>query len=352
MTITGRYYRTRITSLIPVHSHTVIPLHRVATALPFIDYLRQQGAPLKRELQRAKLPVVAIDDPDCFIPSRNYWTFIANAAERQGIKDLGFLVGQQVGANAVDRGLARRLGRMPTLHQALDRFCNIATTEISQDVLWLEPADRNRHRLNYRTSYGPEHPAYVHFQWYGLMTTLAAIRLFAGKHWRPRQLGLGTTRMPGQSIRKYFRDTRFHTKQVHCFISLSNRLLGKPPQLDEDLLPSSPRYSRIKLPSDFIGTLKLALRSYLLDGTPSLELAADIACLSARTLQRQLANEGLTYRDLLAEVRYETAMNLMQDPDNTINHIASLLGYSDPSHFARAFRRMTGISPRDYLKMR
>lgn len=219
-------------------------------------------------------------------------------------------------------------------------------------MLWLEPADRNRHRLNYRTSYGPEHPAYVHFQWYGLMTTLAAIRLFAGKHWRPRQLGLGTTRMPGQSIRKYFPGTRFHTKQVHCFISLSNGLLGKPPQLDEDLLASSPRYSRIKPPRDFIGTLKLALRSYLRDGAPSLKLAADITCLSVRTLQRQLADEGLSYRDLLSEVRYEAAFNLMQDPDNTITHIAGLLGYSNSTHFARAFRRMTGISPSDHLKMR
>jgi len=75
----------------PVDAHTYLPLHRVATALPFIDYLRHSGVPLERELQRARLPVLAMDDPDCFIPSRNYWDFIANVADREGIKDLGFL---------------------------------------------------------------------------------------------------------------------------------------------------------------------------------------------------------------------------------------------------------------------
>ena len=334
----------------PGKQHTYIPLHRVASALPFMDFLHQKGAKLEQELQRANLPVLAMEDPDCFIPSRNYWNFIASVADLEGIRDLGFLVGLHSGANAADPGLAKRLGRLTSLHQALEQLCRIASAEISRVALWLEPANRNRHRLHYRTSYGPEHPAYVHFQWYGLQAVIAAVRLFAGNRWQPRQLGLGTTTLPARSIRKFFPDTRFHTGQAHCFISLDNRLLGKPPQLDEDLLSSLPRYSKIKPPRDFTGTLKLALRSYLRDGAPTIEIAADIACLSPRTLQRHLADEVLTYRGLLDEVRYETAIDLMQDTDNTITDIANLLGYSDPTHFARAFRRMIGCSPREYIR--
>ena len=239
---------------------TPIPLHRVATAMPFINYLHQAGAPVERELIRASLPVMAMDDPDCFIPSRNYWDFVANIADREGIKDLGFRVGLQAGADAADPGLAKRLRPMPTLHSALEKFCKIATTEISQAALWLEPAENNTHRLHYQTSYGSEHPAYVHFQWYGLMATLAAIRLFAGKRWQPRKIGLGTTTKPGKTIRTHFLQTEFTTGQAHCFISIGNRLLGKAPQIEEDPLQPFPRYAKIKPPRDFIGTLKLALR--------------------------------------------------------------------------------------------
>lgn len=87
-----------------------------------------------------------------------------------------------------------------------------------------------------------------------------------------------------------------------------------------------------------------------MDGAPSLELAADIATLSTRALQRQLAEEDLNYRELLAEVRHETEIDLMQNPEITITDIASQSGYSDPSHFARAFRRMTDVSPREYMR--
>jgi AraC-like DNA-binding protein len=336
----------------PDHLLTPIPLHRVATVMPFIHYLHQRGARVERELKRAKLPVMAMDDPDCFIPSHNYWDFIANVAEREGIRDLGFLVGLQSSADAADPGMARRLAKLSSLHLALEQFCKIVTTEISQVTLWLEPADNNTHRLHYQTSFGMEHPAYIHFQWYGLMATLAAIHLFAGRRWQPRKIGLGSSTKPGQTIRKHFPKTDFITRQAHCFISISNRLLGKTPQVNEDMLQSSSRYARIKPPSDFIGTLKLALRSYLRDGAPSLELAAEIADLSTRTLQRRLADEQLSYRGLLDTVRYETAIDLMQNTDNTVTYIANLLGYTDPSHFARAFRRMAGVSPREYMQQR
>ena len=291
-----------------------------------------------------------MDDPDCFIPSRNYWDFIANIADRAGLKDLGFQVGRQSGANAADPGLAKRLRRLPSLHQALERFCKTVNTEISNVSLWLEPAGNGAHNLYYRSSYDCEHQAYVHFQWYGLIAILNAIRLFTGRQWQPEQIGLATAKAPGRTIRDYLPKARFHTRQADCYITLSNRLLGKPPGAEEDPGQTEIHYSKIKLPKDFIGTLKLALRSYLRDGAPSLELAADIAGLSTRTLQRQLADKELTYRELLAEVRHETAIDLMQDKDNSITDIANQLGYSDPTHFARAFRRLAGVSPREHIQ--
>ena len=62
------------------------------------------------------------------------------------------------------------------------------------------------------------------------------------------------------------------------------------------------------------------------------------------------AYEELSYRDLLDAVRHKTAIDLMQDTANTVTDITNLLGYTDLSHFARAFRRMAGVSPREYLQ--
>lgn len=87
----------------------ILPIHRVATAMPFIHYLQQQGINLKHELRLAKLPVLAMHDKNSFIPSRNYWNLIGNVASREGFEDIGFIVGQQSGANAAGPGLAQQL---------------------------------------------------------------------------------------------------------------------------------------------------------------------------------------------------------------------------------------------------
>ncbi|MFW2440510.1 MAG: helix-turn-helix domain-containing protein [Arenicellales bacterium] len=329
---------------------TSFPLHRVATVLPFINYLRQQNVPIEKELIRVKLPVAAIIDPDCFIPSKNYWNFIANVAERERTKDMGFYVGLKSGANAADLGMSKRLLQLPTLKQALVQFCKIASSEISQVSLWLEAKETNTHRLYYQTSYGREHPAYVHFQWYGLMAAIAAIRLFHGKHWNPTEIGLGSIKNPSVKIHEYFPNTQFITGQPVCFITLSNSLLGNPLQPDKNLFENSIFYSRIKAPCDYIGALKLVLRSYLRDKAPPLELAAAITGQSTRTLQRQLASKGLTYRELLTAVRFETAIELMQNTDMKIADISSQLSYADPTNFTRSFRQIAGVSPREYMR--
>jgi AraC-like DNA-binding protein len=110
---------------------------------------------------------------------------------------------------------------------------------------------------------------------------------------------------------------------------------------------SSPRIP-LGLTHDFIGALKLVLRSYLPDYYPSLDVAAAIAGVGARTLQRRLAQFGLTYSKLVEQIRLETAIDLLRDPSRRIIDIAYKVGYGDPSHFTRAFRRALGASPKAF----
>lgn len=51
---------------------------------------------------------------------------------------------------------------------------------------------------------------------------------------------------------------------------------------------------------------------------------------------------------LLEQARFESALELVRDPAIKLLDVAYALGYEDPSHFSRAFRRIAGISPREY----
>jgi AraC-like DNA-binding protein len=72
--------------------------------------------------------------------------------------------------------------------------------------------------------------------------------------------------------------------------------------------------------------------------------------ISARTLQRRLNDWGVTFEELIDEYRRDRAARLLMRADHSIREIAYSLGYSDPAHFTRAFKRWTGVSPRSYRR--
>ena len=100
--------------------------------------------------------------------------------------------------------------------------------------------------------------------------------------------------------------------------------------------------------SNFPGALKAVLQSYFSDGYPDIKLAADISGTSVRTLQRHLKQFGVSYSNLVDQSRFESAVELLKNPEISNLDIAYAVGYEDPSNFARAFRRIAGVSPKEY----
>lgn len=87
-------------------------------------------------------------------------------------------------------------------------------------------------------------------------------------------------------------------------------------------------------------------------GYPDLEQVSDRLHMTARTLRRRLAQEGITYKSLVEEAKRRDAIRLLDDPDVPLHRIASWLGYQDPANFTRAFRQWTDQTPSQYRKTR
>jgi AraC-like DNA-binding protein len=67
--------------------------------------------------------------------------------------------------------------------------------------------------------------------------------------------------------------------------------------------------------------------------------------VSGRTFARRLAQEGLSFSELLNSLRSDLAHRYLADRDLTISQIAWLLGYQDVAAFSHAFKRWTGSTP-------
>lgn len=97
--------------------------------------------------------------------------------------------------------------------------------------------------------------------------------------------------------------------------------------------------------SDIVSKIKRLIIDALPSGAPSEESIAEALHISPRTLNRRLADEDTSYRELLSEVRREMAEKYITDPTIPIAEISYLLGFSEVSSFSRAFKRWTGEPP-------
>ena len=61
---------------------------------------------------------------------------------------------------------------------------------------------------------------------------------------------------------------------------------------------------------------------------------------------------GRSFSDLLESIRMEAACGLLRQGDLTIKAVADQTGYASDASFRRAFKRVMGISPSDYIRSR
>ncbi|EJN06327.1 DNA-binding domain-containing protein, AraC-type [Phyllobacterium sp. YR531] len=144
-------------------------------------------------------------------------------------------------------------------------------------------------------------------------------------------------------------------------------LYGQPANelmIDTALLDRTPRHAHEstfsavqRLCDDMLGKMATSsgvagrLREIFMESAgrfPPIEMACEHLGISARTLRRRLASEGVSYQTVLDETRLNLAKRYLLETGLTMEEIASRLNYSDASNFRHAFRRWTGKSPVEF----
>ena len=95
-------------------------------------------------------------------------------------------------------------------------------------------------------------------------------------------------------------------------------------------------------------TIKQLVNSMDLKQAVGLQPICNIRNMSARTLQRSLAQEGTSYSEVVENWRMNEATGLLKHGSMKVKNISALLGYSTSSNFERAFRRWTKLTPTEF----
>jgi AraC-like DNA-binding protein len=99
--------------------------------------------------------------------------------------------------------------------------------------------------------------------------------------------------------------------------------------------------------TQYARTVTKIILSKLDDEDLTIKHVAKEMSVSVRTLQNRLKGEGVVFSDLLQDIRKRLAKKYLQE-NYTVEDITYLLGFSEPSVFRKAFKKWSGITPRQY----
>lgn len=83
-------------------------------------------------------------------------------------------------------------------------------------------------------------------------------------------------------------------------------------------------------------------------GDVSADKVASAFAMSRKTLHRKLKEEGVTFLSIHDSLKHRMAIEYLTARKVSVNQVAYLVGFSEPSSFVRAFRRWTSLTPRQF----
>ena len=176
------------------------------------------------------------------------------------------------------------------------------------------------------------------------------VQKITGEQWLPAKVYLQMDIMPSLFHNLLLSETEIYFNRQFTAIAFPRDLLQtKRPQSRKtkfSLKHHGDIWYQLPPATDFVGSISQTLESLLPHNIINIDLVAKLAGISTRSLQRQLAQEGTNYSDLLETMRREKAIALLKYSQLNLTDIAHQLGYANSANFSRAFKRWTNFSPR------
>jgi AraC-like DNA-binding protein len=180
------------------------------------------------------------------------------------------------------------------------------------------------------------------------------LREICGQTWRPLEVWFAHSRPADLTHYRQFFGTRLHFDADVSAVVFAADWLRQPVKNADPA-----EYARLlekmaaldcALGLSFATKVQRTLQSMVFSGTASIEGLAHLFQLQERTLRRRLEKESTTAHQLIQEVLFSVARQLLQETGLSISEIASALHYNDTAAFSNAFRRWAGVSPRQWRR--
>jgi len=327
----------------PADRPTTQPAHAVRG---FVDAFARLGYDVEELLAAAGLKRADLSDPDVLLPCSTISDMCVRSQQRRPIRNLALrlALGTPAGAYPLLDYLVLSCDTVGDAYRQLGRYLGLVGSPIVSAF------------------HEDEDPVRVVFSAPGNSFAVEFTALLSVIHMRRETVGdvaasVHFTHRPddaGEIERRLRCPVR--AEDVWSGIAISGaswtrRLRRRDPVL-RALLERQAEDATDRLPAagDARSRLEKFLGGRLTTGDVRIETAAKELGMTARTLQRRLAEFGTTYQKVLDRVRCEAAAGYIRQSELSAGQVGYLLGYSEPAAFHRAFKRWHGVTPKDYRR--
>lgn len=327
------------------------PFIRALSLAGFDQFARRQGLDPSQMLRRASLPVASLQSPEDILSFRHYCGLLELCQQRSNNPLFGLEFGLYQGVD-VFRDIFFLIYNTRTIGDALlELRANFAlyngAAQIDLEVF------EGVALLGYRTDEAAI-GGLPQAEELACGVGLQLMRTLVGDQWQPEAVMLRHAPLADEQVYRQALGITPTFSAAHTGLIFDACVLTQPldcasealHQLITQHLSGMERLSADEMP----GYVRQLLRNLLPSGRATIYRVADCMAVNPRTLQRQLAQEGTSFQQLLDETRQELVRNYLQVPTISLTQVAQLLGYADVSTFSRAFHRWFSMSALEWCK--
>jgi AraC-like DNA-binding protein len=325
-------------------------LGRSAGLTGFVEVAREAGLDPYRLAATAGLPRTVFSNPQLMISLSGMAEMVERAAQTSGLEDFGLRMASR-----------RRLSTMGPLGLAIRQQTSLrGALQVMIDYGWVY-----NEGLNISLSQDAE-VAVLQIgtpPWRGRTTAelvMASVFQMArgvrGAAWRPLEVRfMHAPPTDPEPYRRFFgAPPRFEQDFMGLVIDqsdLDTPIAGTDLAMAEEALRIL-QGALGERPRTLRDRVRDMLYARLAEGACSVERIAEQLGMDRRTLHRRLSAEGVSYSELMSEVRRDLARSLLVTSDRPLSDVAETLGFASLSVFAHWFRRSFGCTASAYRAQR
>lgn len=293
------------------------------------------------------IPKKILTTPHPYIPEIPIRKLIALVSEKSGV-DAFMQISWATCRTLFIPHISQKIIGYDSVLSFLQRFTEVIRVESTQVELAIKDV-RGKTYLTRHKQYSSQ-PWFELAELFSVAYMIELVRSVSDSDWFPNEISIQSCNH--QLFQQLLQIDIANNTQIQifveravCAIQIPDDILKRPCQRCDNW----PKMKIInELPSDFLSSLKMALLPYLIEGKLSIKKAASLIGITVRTFQRRLDELGVNYTHVLESVLLQEAKKNLANKEITISNISIALGYSDTAHFSRAFKRLSGISPKVY----